>query len=242
MDHAAGRRRLRPLALAGALAPDSVCNAHHNACAAARKADKRLDGLGAWAYVVLRFRWPIALGVLALTGVLASFIPQMEVKMASEDFLFEDDPVRAVYDEFRHDFGQDQVTIVAVSPPEIFDLTFLEKLEAFHRDLEDELPYLEEVTSLVNVRSTYGRGDELVVEDLLDEMPTTDEELAAFKAFTKDFPPELRGLAIGQSEIVRTAHNSFGRQEAFAVDEKRASEKDDEVTRAQFGAQFGAAL
>ena len=68
------------------------------------------------------------------------------------------------------------------------------------------------------------------------------EELAAFKAFTKDFPPELRGLAIGQSEIVRTAHNSFGRQEAFAVDEKRASEKDDEVTRAQFGAQFGAAL
>ena len=68
------------------------------------------------------------------------------------------------------------------------------------------------------------------------------EELTAFKAFTKDFPPELRGLAIGQSEIVRTAHNSFGRQEAFAVDEKRASEKDDEVTRAQFGAQFGAAL
>ncbi len=139
------------------------------------------DGLGAWAQVVLRFRWPIALGVLVLTGVLASFIPQMEVKMASEDFLFEDDPVRAVYDEFRRDFGQDQVTIVAVSPPEIFDLAFLEKLEAFHRDLEDELPYLEEVTSLVNVRSTYGRGDELVVEDLLDEMPTTDEELAAFK-------------------------------------------------------------
>ncbi|MBB82968.1 MAG: hypothetical protein CL931_04065, partial [Deltaproteobacteria bacterium] len=139
------------------------------------------DGLGAWAHVVLRFRWPIALGVLVLTGALASLIPQMEVKMASEDFLFEDDPVRAVYDEFRRDFGQDQVTIVAVSPPEIFDLAFLEKLEAFHRDLEDELPYLEEVTSLVNVRSTYGRGDELVVEDLLDEMPGNEKELAAFR-------------------------------------------------------------
>ena len=95
------------------------------------------DGLGAWAHVVLRLRWAIAVAVLLLTAGLASFIPQMEVKMASEDFLFEDDPVRAVYDAFRHDFGQDQVTIVAISPPEIFDLRFLEKLEAFHRDLED---------------------------------------------------------------------------------------------------------
>ena len=67
------------------------------------------------------------------------------------------------------------------------------------------------------------------------------EEHAAFKAFARD-PEQLRGLAIGQSEIVRTAHNSFAPVEAFAVDEKRASEKDDEVTRAQFGAQFGAAL
>lgn len=139
------------------------------------------EGLGTWARVVQRFRWPITVAVLALTGGLASFIPQMEVKMASEDFLFEDDPVREVYDAFRHDFGQDQVTIIAISPPEIFDLGFLEKLEAFHRDLEDELPYLEEVTSLVNVRSTYGRGDELVVEDLLDAMPTNAEELAAFE-------------------------------------------------------------
>ncbi|MEM9174295.1 MAG: efflux RND transporter permease subunit [Myxococcota bacterium] len=139
------------------------------------------QGLGAWAHVVLRFRWAIALAVLALTAALGALVPQMEVKMATEDFLFEDDPVRAVYDAFRRDFGQDQVTIVALSPPEIFDLAFLQKLEAFHRDLEDELPFLEEVTSLVNVRSTYGRGDELVVEDLLDEMPSDEAELAAFK-------------------------------------------------------------
>ena len=80
------------------------------------------DGLGGWAHVVLRRRWPIALAVLLGTAFLASFIPQMEVKMASEDFLFEDDPVREVYDAFRNDFGQDQVTIIAISPPEIVAL------------------------------------------------------------------------------------------------------------------------
>ena len=146
------------------------------------------DALGAWAHVVLRFRWPIFVSVLLLTVGLATLIPQMEVKMASEDFLFEDDPVRAVYDDFKREFGQDQIMIVAISPEEIFDLGFLRKLEQFHRDLENEVPFLEDVTSLVNVRSTYGRGDELVVEDLLDEMPTTEAELAAFRERVESTP------------------------------------------------------
>ncbi len=139
------------------------------------------DALGAWAHGVTRYRWPALLSILMATAILATFIPSMEIKMASEDFLFEDDPVRARYDAFKEEFGQDQITTLAITPPEIFDLAFLEKLKAFHEDLEDEVPYLEEMTSLVNVRSTYGRGDELVVEDLLENMPETDEELAAFR-------------------------------------------------------------
>ena len=139
------------------------------------------DGLGRWAHHATRFRVPIVLVVLLGTAFFASFIPQMEVKMASEDFLFEDDPIRTRYDAFKEDFGQDQIAILSISPPEIFDLAFLRKLEAFHRDLEDEVPYLEDLTSLVNVRSTYGRGDELVVEDLLDEMPESEAELAVFR-------------------------------------------------------------
>jgi len=146
------------------------------------------NALGAWAHQATRLRVPIVLVVLVGTGFLASFIPQMEVKMASEDFLFEDDPIRAQYDAFKEDFGQDQIAILSISPPEIFDLTFLEKLEAFHRELEDEVPYLEDLTSLVNVRSTYGRGDELVVEDLLDEMPESEAELAAFKRRVLETP------------------------------------------------------
>ena len=139
------------------------------------------DGLGAFSRWIARLRWPVLVSVLLMTGYLATFIPAMEIKMASEDFLFEDDPIRARYDAFKEEFGQDQIATLAITPPEVFDLDFLAKLEAFHEDLENEVPFLEELTSLVNVRSTYGRGDELVVEDLLDEMPETGEELAAFR-------------------------------------------------------------
>ena len=173
------------------------------------------NGFGDWGRVVFRFRWWAIAGVIVLSFAMASRLPQVEVDTSIENWLREGDAVKVAYDELRERFGRDQLVVIAIEPPEIFDAAFLAKLAHMHTALEESIPYLEEVTSLVNVRSTFGREDALIVEDLLEVAPTSKKELAELRERVMDTPSYIDGVISADGRVTRIivetqAYSSIG--------------------------------
>ncbi|MDH3214471.1 MAG: MMPL family transporter [Myxococcales bacterium] len=143
--------------------------------------DRIEAGFERWGSFVFRHAGAAIAATALLVAGLASQLPKLVVDGSDEAFLHETDPARVTYDAFRAQFERSEMIVIAVRPPEVFDLGFLAKLRAFHEDLEDNVPQLNDVTSLVNARYTHGVEDELIVEDLLEDWPEDAADVAALR-------------------------------------------------------------
>ncbi len=150
--------------------------------------DRIESGFEAWGHFVVRHRVAVTLVVLAASAALGAFLPGLEADNSTESFLRPNDPARVHYDRFREQFGQDERIVLAIRPPEVFELGFLNRLRALHEEIEREVPYVEEVTSLWNARNTRGEGDELIVADLMEDWPESQADLAALRARVAETP------------------------------------------------------
>ena len=137
---------------------------------------------------VIRFRIPVLLAILACTVLAVSQIKSLQIDTSNESFLHEDDPILTTYNEFRDQFGRDDMTAIAIHSDAVFSVAFLRTLQKLHEDLEENVPHLQDITSLVNVRNTRGEGDVLHVDDLLTDFPDTPGELAALKELVMASP------------------------------------------------------
>jgi len=119
--------------------------------------------------------------MLILSFSLISNLPKITIDTSTEGFLHADDPALVRYEKFKEQFGQDEKIMVVINTKDIFDLDFLKKLQELHYELENNIPHLEDITSLLNARNTRGENDSLIVEDLFENFPTKTQEIEAIK-------------------------------------------------------------
>jgi len=117
----------------------------------------------------------------ALTFVLGSGVSELRFDMDTENYLDPQDPARIDYNAFRRQFENDDSMLLIIESDHIFSFEFLTKLKKLHEELRQKLPLLDEITSLVNARFTYGEGDSLVVGELLEKWPKTEADLELLK-------------------------------------------------------------
>ncbi|HIP40393.1 MAG TPA: RND transporter [Desulfocapsa sulfexigens] len=156
---------------------------------------KRIDSMfAALTKIIIRFRFPIVLIVILLSAALASQIRYLTIDTSNEGLLHPDDDILLAYNDFRDQFGRDDLLVFAVQSDDIFSLPFLEKLKKFHDKLEEKVPHVTEINSLINARNTKGVGDTLLVDDLLAKFPKNDQELAALKELVLSNPSYINML------------------------------------------------
>jgi len=139
-------------------------------------------GFERYGRAVARRPWVAIVSCAALALGLAAYVPLLEFDTSTEQMLKPNDPIRLRYEAFREQFGRDELIAVGIAGPRVFERSFLERLTALHRDLEQSVPKLVEVKSLINARDVQGVAQELVVEDLLEKIPESDAQLATLEA------------------------------------------------------------
>jgi len=128
--------------------------------------------------------WVVVLSVLMLAGslVLAS---GAGVDASYEAYFDPRDPTYQYYEQFRDDFGSDEVSYILYEAPGrehgVFDYEVMREIVRLTEMLEDEVPFIYEVTSLANAERIEGTEDGIEIRALRDDFPASQEELLALR-------------------------------------------------------------
>jgi len=153
--------------------------------------------------VVFENKFKVIFIVLAILIAMASNMRYLHVDTSTEGFLHKQDPLRIGYNKFRHQFGRDEKILLAIQTKDIYDKNFLIKLKKLHKELEDNLPNITDVNSLINARNTRGTQDSLIVDDLFEDIPQDAKELAFKKELAKN-NPLLKNLIFDEAGTITT--------------------------------------
>ncbi len=138
-------------------------------------------GFESFGHQVVNHKYKMLVLMLVIIAGFFSQVPKITMDTSSEGFLHESDPILKNYNQFLEQFGRDEPIVLTIKTAELFNQESLKKLKALHQDIENNVPHLDEVDSLINARHTRGETDRLIVEDLFENWPANATALEVIK-------------------------------------------------------------
>lgn len=105
------------------------------------------------------------------------FLRNIEFDSEIENFVDERTEVRQIYNRVKETFGRNDAIMLAAQG-DVLTPEFLTAFSELHNRIASEVTHIDDVTSIVNAPYQLGTEDSLVVEDLLDGIPTDDAGMA----------------------------------------------------------------
>jgi predicted RND superfamily exporter protein len=130
---------------------------------------------------------------LTTTALLA--IPASKVRSdnSAKIFELENDPDRAFFNEYKRQFGANEFIVVTMTCEDLFTHENLRVLQHLTGWLE-ELPHVDDVTSLADVEDIKGSDEDFIVEPFLDDVPNDPGELRDLRKRALDKPLYVGGV------------------------------------------------
>lgn len=124
------------------------------------------------------FRRPVTV-LIATVGLClwaAWYLPQLKIRVSSDELLPRHDAARAAYDSTVNTFGSDEIILIYASDPDLFTFGKLTLLEELNRNLA-RLPFVQRTESLFTAATIRGNDGWVETSPLLRIIPDSPEEL-----------------------------------------------------------------
>ena len=140
------------------------------------------EKIGAWFY---EHRWIVFFFCLLLLSVSAYFGSGVRFDNSFESYFAQNDPTYDAFLQFRDDFGSDEISYIVYEAPDLsngpWNIEVMRNIDKLTKALEQEVPFVKEVTSLANVEFIEGAPGQLNIYNLLKDFPETQAELLKIK-------------------------------------------------------------
>jgi len=163
--------------------------------------NERFAAIAGWSY---DHRWIVVGACVVILAGSLFLASKARIDNSYEAYFDLADPAYVAYEQYREDFGSDEVSYILYEAPDYehgpWNIEVMRKIEHLTDVLEDEVPFIYEVTSLVNAELVKGVEDGIEIFELGDTFPETQEELLALRGQYLAKPMLVGGIVSADAE------------------------------------------